>query len=82
MGAVPETATNAPTRTAREKPICGSKGEPDETILRIMQPSSPEQPGSAAAERRRLKPVVRQSFLTNGLEKSVAEYAIRFCGSV
>jgi hypothetical protein len=26
--------------TAREKPICGSKGEPDEIILRIMQSSS------------------------------------------
>lgn len=34
IGAVPETAIWLPTRTAREKPILGSNGEPDETSLR------------------------------------------------
>ncbi len=29
-GAVPETRTRSPTRTAREKPMVGSKGEPEE----------------------------------------------------
>jgi hypothetical protein len=35
MGAVPETATMAPTRTARENPMRGSKGDPEETSFRM-----------------------------------------------
>jgi hypothetical protein len=35
IGAVPETATICPTLTAREKPIRGSNGDPDETSLRM-----------------------------------------------
>lgn len=33
-GAVPDTSTRSPTRTARLKPILGSQGEPDETRRR------------------------------------------------
>ena len=29
-GVVPETRTRSPTRTAREKPMVGSNGEPEE----------------------------------------------------
>jgi hypothetical protein len=32
---MPETATMDPTRTAREKPMRGSKGDPEEMSLRI-----------------------------------------------
>src|ERR1051325_4035713 len=34
IGAVPETATMDPTRTAREKPMRGSNGDPEETSFR------------------------------------------------
>jgi hypothetical protein len=35
MGAVPATATRLPMRTAREKPMGFSKGEPDEMFWRM-----------------------------------------------
>jgi hypothetical protein len=34
-GAVPDTATMLPTLTARQNPICGSNGDPDETEVRF-----------------------------------------------
>ena len=34
IGAVPETNTRSPTRTARLMPILGSYGEPEETFRR------------------------------------------------
>ena len=36
IGAVPDTSTRSPTRTAREMPICGSYGEPDEMCCRSL----------------------------------------------
>jgi peptidoglycan hydrolase CwlO-like protein len=41
MGAVPETMTRSPTRTALLNPKVGSKGLPDETFLRSMRESYP-----------------------------------------
>ena len=40
MAVVPDTATYGPMRTAREKPIFGSKGDPEETSLRMSGVSS------------------------------------------
>ena len=34
-GSVPDTATMLPTLTARQNPICGSNGDPDETEVRF-----------------------------------------------
>jgi hypothetical protein len=36
IGAVPETMTRSPTRTARQNPIVSSKGDPDLTRRRCV----------------------------------------------
>jgi len=51
IGAVPDTATRSPTRTAREKPIDASKGEPDVDLIRAMRsitlaPTGPHKRGA------------------------------------
>jgi hypothetical protein len=38
IGPVPDTSTRSPTRTAREKPMLGTNGEPDVTFLRACTP--------------------------------------------
>lgn len=38
IGPVPDTSTRSPTRTAREKPMLASNGEPDVTFLRACTP--------------------------------------------
>ncbi|WP_241681566.1 ISAs1 family transposase, partial [Streptomyces sp. CB01881] len=51
MGAVPATATWSPTRTAREKPICGSNGEPEPTFCRMRPTCSTRSTCSARSIR-------------------------------
>src|SRR5437763_15174275 len=56
-GAVPATNTCGPTATARENPITGSNGEPEDTSRRFARssPSIDAQRTAAAPGRRRLE---------------------------